>query len=204
MFSGSIVWRGIIYTLLMAIGKLACGLWLVRFSFNPSLPSLFTPGNTSNLRKLGSCGQSKSPKETKVATELSGTENAVPQQNTPESSTQPQAQAQPEPDRTDSKLQSPRPRKPVSLYPAGILGSAMVARGEIGFLISSIAETQGIFTSESNGAENDDLYLVVTWAIMLCTIFGPLSVGLLVKHVKKLQGGVGGGRRDALGVWGVE
>jgi hypothetical protein len=32
MFKGSIVWRGIVYTVLMAIGKLVCGLWLVRFS----------------------------------------------------------------------------------------------------------------------------------------------------------------------------
>lgn len=32
MFRGSIVWRGIVYTVLMAFGKLVCGLWLVRFS----------------------------------------------------------------------------------------------------------------------------------------------------------------------------
>ncbi|KAJ5376723.1 Sodium/hydrogen exchanger family-domain-containing protein [Penicillium cosmopolitanum] len=35
MFRGSVVWRGLIYSLLMMFGKMVTGLWLVRFSFNP-------------------------------------------------------------------------------------------------------------------------------------------------------------------------
>jgi Kef-type K+ transport system membrane component KefB len=36
MFRGSIVWRGIVYTVLMAFAKFVCGFWLVRFSQSPA------------------------------------------------------------------------------------------------------------------------------------------------------------------------
>lgn len=97
----------------------------------------------------------------------------------------------------------------LSLYPAGIVSFAMVARGEIGFLISSVAETKGIFRSESgNAGESSEIFLVITWAIMLCTILGPLCVGLLVRRVKRLEkrsagAQVDGGKRNVLGAWGV-
>jgi Kef-type K+ transport system membrane component KefB len=82
-----------------------------------------------------------------------------------------------------------------SLYPASILGLAMVARGEVAFLIASVAQSTGIFAGTS---ATEQLYLVVMWAAMVCTIVGPLGVGVLVRRVKVLEkGGVG-----VLGVWG--
>ncbi|KAG6018750.1 hypothetical protein E4U19_008059, partial [Claviceps sp. Clav32 group G5] len=73
----------------------------------------------------------------------------------------------------DAKTQAaPKPR---SLYPASIIGCAMVARGEIGFLISSIAESNNIFSASSGRSSTSDLFLIVTWAIVLCTILGPLA-----------------------------
>lgn len=86
----------------------------------------------------------------------------------------------------------------------------MTARGEIGFLISSIAESNGIYSNSSTSqpkGTSSDTFLVVTWAIMLCTILGPLAVGLVVKRVKRLQQGVDKEGRvirgDVLGVWAV-
>lgn len=83
----------------------------------------------------------------------------------------------------------------------------MTARGEIGFLVSSIAESNGIFASDPTSQINSDIFLVVTWAIVLCTILGPLAVGLTVNRVKKLERGAVRDRRairwDVLGVWGV-
>ena len=85
----------------------------------------------------------------------------------------------------------------------------MAARGEIGFLISSVAETKGVFRQgpAAPGAVSE-IFLIVTWAIVLCTILGPLCVGLLVRRVKRLEaqsstGQVEGHKRNALGVWGV-
>ena len=85
----------------------------------------------------------------------------------------------------------------------------MMARGEIGFLIAALAESKGIFASrDETPAEVDggsSIYLVVTWAVVLCTVIGPVSVGLLVRRVKKLQRQrreLGGGE-DPLGIWAV-
>src|SRR5882757_7705674 len=124
MFRGSIVWRGFVYATLMAIGKLFCGAWLIRFS---SLPSKPQPPPAA-----------PEPKKKKQAT----------------------------------TRRKPLPR-PKSLYPASLLGCAMVARGEIGFLISALAASNGILedSSSSNGAGDDsaglasDIYLTATWAI---------------------------------------
>ncbi|KFX86048.1 hypothetical protein V490_09255 [Pseudogymnoascus sp. VKM F-3557] len=100
----------------------------------------------------------------------------------------------------------PKPKNPRSLYPAAMLGTAMTARGEIGFLIASIAETTGLFASSSKpGSGSSEIYLVVTWAIVLCTIIGPLAVGTLVKRVRGLQSerAKTPGASDPLGIWGV-
>lgn len=95
------------------------------------------------------------------------------------------------------------PPKPKSLYPASILSLAMVSRGEIGYLIASLAESNKIFGETSDGSSSET-YLVVIWAISLCTLIGPISVGTLVKRVKSLQiqrANTGG--PDPLGVWGI-
>jgi hypothetical protein len=78
----------------------------------------------------------------------------------------------------------------------------MVSRGEIGFLISSVAEANEVFGAGGNMEE----FLVVTWAILLCTLIGPVTVGLLVKRVKRLQQAErkkSNGQEDPLGIWGV-
>jgi len=82
----------------------------------------------------------------------------------------------------------------------------MVARGEIGFLISSTAESEGVFhRPDEDASEASDLFLIITWAIVLCTVFGPVCTGLLVRRIKKLEkaseASRGGGRK-VLGVWG--
>lgn len=128
MFSGPIIWRGIIYALLMTLAKLVCGTWLLRL----------------------------------------------------------------QPITADRELSL---RKRISLYPPCALGAAMVARGEIGFLISAVSQSRGIFA----GQESDgDLFLIVTWAIFLCTFVGPLGVGVLVRRVRVLDNR----GSSVLGSWG--
>lgn len=192
MFRGSIVWRGVIYTVLMTIGKLVCGLWLIRFPTSPvsskSTPSrllskLHLPSHVWGRRKRAASSQEAAPAAT---TSSDTTTRDVPDQR--------------------SCLSPP---KPVSLHPPLILAFAMCARGEIGFLISGVAESNGVFSGSSEtSAEPSDIFLVVTWAIVLCTILGPLSVGLSVRRVKKLQERKNrqqqGAGRDVLGVWGVD
>lgn len=98
--------------------------------------------------------------------------------------------------------------KPLSLYPAAMLGTAMTARGEIGFLIASLAETTGLFAASDTSKDltgSSEIYLIVTWAIVLCTIIGPPSVGLLTKRVRRLQSEreKSPGKAKPLGIWGI-
>ncbi|CAI6333939.1 unnamed protein product [Periconia digitata] len=200
LFRASIVWRGIVYTVLMVLAKMACGLWLVRISLpfakfqqllykykpNIKMPSVthfwqkHTNSNTEN-EPSGPPGHSAEP------------------DTTTQQETVPSLRAREETSHTCSAS------KPVSIQPALILACAMVARGEIGFLISAVAESNGVFSPTSGDSSSEsELFLVVTWAIVLCTVLGPLGVGLTVRRVKKMQDARRDGGRDVLGVWGVD
>ena len=196
MFSGSVVWRGFVYASLMTLGKMLCGLCLVRLVFPvPSLRPL--------VKKLPTNIRACWPLERVECTSRTPVRSPSNDQNRPQTSISLDRTGQPVSERqvkNPSKLPKPR-----SLYPAAILGSAMVARGEIGFLISSVAESNAIFTDEP-GNRGSDAFLIVIWAILICTILGPLAVGLLVKRVKRLQAterSQRSGRDDPLGNWGV-
>lgn len=201
LFTGAIVWRGIVYTILMIIGKLVCGFWLVRFSGVPSLPlpALFKKDQAEKCAGIQSpTSKNKKRKRHAVQTAL---DSASTHTDAAPRSAAVQTQAN-----TSKKLTPSKIPKPKSLYPPLMLGSAMVARGEIGFLISSLAESTGIFSSGADGSS--ELFLVVTWAVLLCTIIGPLSIGVMVKRVRRLQrrerqGGTRAGKEDPLGIWSV-
>ena len=187
MFRGPVLWRGIVYAILMAFGKLCCGLWLVRFNRPPS-PTLLPPPQID---------QAAPP----------------PASNPPIRKYRKGKQPPKQP-----PLRKNLPRSK-SLYPASILGCAMIARGEIGFLIATLAASNGVFSRHDDSAtstntdDDDDeltseLYLVVTWAILLCTIVGPLTLGILARRVKRLQAkragdGGDGNKEDPLGEWGI-
>ena len=184
MFSGAIVWRGFVYTMLMAAAKLACGVWLIR------LPA---------LSGRGRAGKVLSRVQLPSVPHLWG--KSDPTQTRPQTSSTNAT--------TGDRRSSPNAQKPVSLHPPLILALAMCARGEIGFLISGVAESRGVFSADQRAAdEPTDIFLVVTWAIVLCTIVGPLGVGLAVRRVKKLESRKDkqedGAGRDVLGVWGVK
>jgi hypothetical protein len=212
MFSGPIVWRGFIYTLLMMVGKLCCGIWLLPYAsplraVQRMVKRLVALGTrrSGTIAPGGQCAGTGQP---------SPPAPEAPQENKPDNKSQKDGSLEPDPpsppqaaqpaassDRTAAGL-------PVSVYPACILALSMVARGEIGYLISAVAESSGMFGRESRRAdEPSDLFLVVTWAITLCTVIGPVSVGLLVRRVKMLESRSGRGsqegRREVLGIWGV-
>ncbi|EME46629.1 hypothetical protein DOTSEDRAFT_52064 [Dothistroma septosporum NZE10] len=191
MFSGTVVWRGFVYSILMVVAKLFCGLCLIRFTtpaVSPKVLLKYVPKSVSGCRSLLG-RRSKAPPATSTQDVLHAT---GPQDVT----TATQAAAK--------QRSSPKIAKVMSLYPATMLGSAMVARGEIGFLISSVAESDGVFGVKQDG-QSSELFLVVTWAILLCTLIGPVAIGLMVKRVKRLQAlerSKKTGKDDPLGIWG--
>lgn len=223
MFKGQVVWRGIVYTVLMMFGKVITGIWLVQINIAP--PKILQNLGRISRTTFSFCFQSRTTSQrtnqtpsTKKNRKNRLKKNQGSQSQEGERSNQDQGRDQGQqstqmdsaPNTTTTS--TPRlPPKPRSLYPASILGLAMVARGEIGYLIASIAETDGVFSSgqgqgqDANGSS--ELYLVVVWAITLCTILGPICVGTLVKRVRKLTASSGSdaGReyQNPLGIWGV-
>ncbi|KAJ3529401.1 hypothetical protein NM208_g9781 [Fusarium decemcellulare] len=206
LFSGPIAWRGIIYTILMTVSKLACGIWLISFtnplrSFQHLSQRLSTVFKSKPLVPGAQCADpnpSTTPHTRDDASEPTEERDAVPLEPLPDTHNRPIS--------PEARNSTPKPEKAVSLYPACIVGLGMVARGEIGFLIAALAESKGIFGRPPDG-QPSDLFLIVTWAISLCTVIGPICVGLLVNRVRKLESGSqkrrGEGKRNALGAWGV-
>ncbi|KAF5011995.1 hypothetical protein FDECE_1935 [Fusarium decemcellulare] len=206
LFSGPIAWRGVIYTLLMTVSKLACGTWLISFtnplrSFQHLAQRLSTMFKSKPLVPGAQCADpnpSTPPQTRDDASEPTEERDAVPLEPLPDTNNRPVS--------PEVRNSTPKPEKAVSLYPACIVGLGMVARGEIGFLIAALAESKGIFGRPADG-QPSDLFLIVTWAISLCTVIGPICVGLLVNRVRKLESGSqkrrGEGKRNVLGAWGV-
>lgn len=209
MFAATIVWKGIIYALLMFVAKFICGFWLMRIPGLATRTSVRRPGSKPSVlntsEKLQPPATCNVPEPMSNGTMPPSPAIAEPAQaivkDAPLRSNEPQritpcvkqnsgSAKQPSTDTTP---------KPISLYPGCIFGCAMVARGEIGFLISAIAESKSIYGDEPNGP----IFLVVTWAIVLCTIVGPILVGILVKRIKHLERRSSDGAPGVLGVWGV-
>jgi Kef-type K+ transport system membrane component KefB len=221
LFTGRVIWRGLVYAILMVFGKVVCGLWLVRFApiqrakaIFKLLSSISAPAHKLKLWfRTFSAVDEKSTQEIPIfPAEFHSRDTAMAQgrsslqQPSPTRPSRDVPNADPITSNTRVTANTPRKRtaipRPKSLYPAAILGSAMVSRGEIGFLISSVAEANEVFGEGGN----TEPFLIVTWAILLCTLIGPITMGLLVKRVNRLQQAErqkANGHEDPLGIWGV-
>jgi len=140
----TILWRGVLYAVVMCIGKLAVGLPIM-------LWSVLTVGSVRHSpteRDARSSGPSPSPQHS-------------------------------------SRPHSFRDRVQSSMYPAAFIGIAMVSRGEIGLLIAQVARNgsaTGGSADGANGLLSEEGFLVCIWAILLCTLVGPICVGMIVRR----------------------
>lgn len=199
----------------MFIGKFATAIWLLRFSI-PGVERLKSAARRTGsklrvFRKLGhpsaTLKQALTPPPEHVpAVSAEKLEESLKPETPP--SQQGSSRSHEEMPVRGRLVPSKTPAPPRSLYPPAIMGMAMVARGEVAFLIASVADSQGIFKTESG--DQSEIYTIVMWAALLCTIAGPIGVGMMVTRVKALEkesaerrGVEGrGGRDDVLGVWG--
>lgn len=221
MFSGTIVWKGVVYGVLMGLAKLVCGVWLLRmpsvgdwFTFTTLKIKVKAKLKAMKLDKVNEAvdtptnenennGKDATATSGVVDTDATGTGTDSPSPVSASPPPEAADTAEAEPDNTPHA--APAGKEPFSLYPAAILGLAMVPRGEIGFLISAVASSTGVFEPKDDSTSPlSDVFLIVTWAIVLCTVVGPLSVGLLVRRVKRLSAGQDNISRNPLGVWGVQ
>jgi hypothetical protein len=162
MFAGAIVWKGFLYSLLMISAKL-CVSFAIYFEYFMGIWRTIIPAFHYRHGK---------------DTHLRDSENTVSDIQM-QSIQVPQSQVQNE---------SARQKPPHSI--ALLVGFAMVARGEIGFLIASLAQSSGTLTyhlrnGRDNASSGEEIFLVITWAVVLCTITGPLGVGLIVRRLNQ-------------------
>lgn len=70
-----------------------------------------------------------------------------------------------------------------AIPPAAFIGVGMIARGEIGLLIAQIAHSpSGSANFGSTGLLDEELFLVCIWAILLCTLIGPICSGFILRR----------------------
>jgi len=186
----------VVYAILMALGKCVTGLWLIVppaagrliAKIKTSQPSenveLETPGKylrgqpESNISSVAVC----SPVRASGDDALTPAEVPSPI-DTPQLSTDSEAQ-------TISSSLNPSSEHG-SFQAALLLSVAMMTRGEIGFLIAAVAQSSGILVPT-------EIYLVVMWAIVLCTLAGPVGVGIIVRRLAKMPPAR---RNQILGIW---
>ncbi|QSZ37387.1 hypothetical protein DSL72_009485 [Monilinia vaccinii-corymbosi] len=159
MFASSIVWKGISYAILMFLAKASVGLVLYFDYFATKL---------------------KAP------------------QTTTSSDTEETPQNDGAADENFSAHSKPPPRPPH--LNAIIVGSTMISRGGFGFLVASEAQSSGtlnlqsethIIHAETSVAKRafrnvsvveDQIFLVIIWALVLCTVAGPILSGIAVRR----------------------
>jgi hypothetical protein len=145
MFQGSIVWKGIVYSILMTLGK---GLVSIVIYFDYFI-KLFTSRKPSPPRRTAPTTTRADPQPTQ-------------------------------------QTMSKRPPHAIAL----LVGFAMISRGEIGFLIASLSQSSGTLTlRQRNGvgtiSSGEEIFLVIVWAVVICTIAGPIGVGIIVRRLRK-------------------
>lgn len=60
---------------------------------------------------------------------------------------------------------------------AVLVSWAMVTRGEIGLLLAGLGRSSGVLS--------EDAFAIVIWAIVLCTLSGPIGVGFTLRKPKR-------------------
>lgn len=187
MFRGDLLWRGIIYALLMAFAKCLTGLWLLVLPGSSGVKDIRNavkrrhkyPQRTRTVRMEESKEALNNPGDSPAISNDSKETLADPVHI-------PQYPLQSHLDPQGSNSQN-------SLYAAVLLGLAMTTRGEIGFLVAAVAQSAGV-------VEPPDVYIVIVWGIVLCTLLGPVGVGFITRKFEKME--PTSSKQTLLGKWG--
>jgi Kef-type K+ transport system membrane component KefB len=168
--SNKVVWRGLLYSLLMVVAKLAVGIWIF---FWPDRRLQAGRYRKQNRQPRNRGAPSSSPnRQADISLE------AVPsdRQTEPSPTTCTSAVQQ----TTESSSHSALSRTRSAL----LLGVAMVARGEIALIVAQLARPLLVPTNSENGATSSmqsEPFAVVVWAILVSTVGGAVGVGLVLR-----------------------
>lgn len=156
LFGGTTVWQGVVYSLVCLVSKLACGVFVL-------VDHIWKKWRTSKPRRA------RPPTASTASVPSEGTSEPAGQ-NEPANTS----------DSTFPATANTDKQRTPSLWPVTtLLGSAMVARGEISLLIANVAR------ETSPELMPADLFYLVIWATLVCTILGPVAVGVIVKRMER-------------------
>ncbi|PSR72888.1 hypothetical protein PHLCEN_2v11255 [Hermanssonia centrifuga] len=179
LWKPSILWRGVVYAALMCLAKLAVGFPIAIWTVFPPRDGLVKKSNNGffdswihmlRLRRKSSDDARHLPNpDTETATGVVNSDTL--------DSGHPLDGTSPPPSQT--RYAGLRAAFPSSAF----MGIAMVARGEIGLLIAQIARIDSGSSSANNrGLLGDEAFLVCIWAILLCTLIGPVGLGFVIRR----------------------
>lgn len=150
MFEGKTVWRGVIFAGLMAFAKVCAGGWIHVADWLEQ--QVEDRAERAERRKQKQVTNTQQPAGQDGSIEMQG--EATNEDGSVVRATEVAASKQP-------------------VWPAALfLGTALMSRGEIGFLIINLASQEGLV--------NEQAFNVATWAIVLNTLAGPMSIGILM------------------------
>ncbi|RPD62148.1 hypothetical protein L226DRAFT_463681 [Lentinus tigrinus ALCF2SS1-7] len=179
----TVFWRGIVFSILMCIAKLAVGLPILFYSatvfFAKSPPVRFRRLISSLLKATTPLRRTAPPPATEALPHT-----AIPPANHDSHEKRAQAQRMGSSSTNQDHYSVPS-MTAASIPPAVFMGVAMVSRGEIGLLIAQLARTGSDSRSSeasTSGLLGDEAFLMAIWAILLCTLMGPISVGVVVRR----------------------
>ncbi|PIL36576.1 hypothetical protein GSI_00265 [Ganoderma sinense ZZ0214-1] len=177
----TVIWRGLVYSVLMALAKLAVGIPILLYPVGLS----FAHMAHKNLRRLVSqLGVKISGFLRTVIPRLIGRRRLHSKPLPPGPMDQADSEKvhshadtpQHPPIHQESTLGQLTTSIPASVF----MGIAMVSRGEIGLLIAQLA--RGTDSNGEKGLLGDEAFLVCIWAILLCTLVGPIGTGIVVRR----------------------
>ncbi|KAI0676651.1 hypothetical protein C8Q78DRAFT_36827 [Trametes maxima] len=190
----TIIWRGFVYSILMFLAKLAVGLpILLHGPLSHHVPIILARVSrcvvllcSHAMATVSVFPRRLRPQWTRSSRSLHRSESptALPPSindkvpvriSTPPAPTPPQEEELP-PRRPSQARPTPSASTPAAVF----MGVAMVARGEIGLLIAQLA--RGNEGSGAPGLLSTEPFLLCIWAILVCTLVGPVSLGFIVKR----------------------
>ncbi|KAF9568703.1 Sodium/hydrogen exchanger [Agrocybe pediades] len=194
--SHRVVWRGIVYSIMMIVGKMTVGLCMAAWPDRRREQAL----TEAKLEHIGPDPEAQEvneavPESLRVKkkgdgaghTEGIGADNAMSLGNsscveptTIKGSASPLVQF----DHTQVTLSAPELSRKRS---AILLGLAMVARGEIALIVAQLGKPLlvGSVSENADTSADEEPFAIVVWAVLLSTLIGALGVGLAIGFWEK-------------------
>ncbi|KNE68157.1 hypothetical protein AMAG_13322 [Allomyces macrogynus ATCC 38327] len=166
LWKPTILWRGLVYAALMALGKALVGPVVVLLDALLCRTRAIAPPSPSSSPSPPPPLPAPTPDISTPATRSTDTPTTL-------STVESQATATTSTTDYDALVD-------VRISAATLLGLGLIARGEIGIVIAQLAYAAG--TTSSVVLLGEEPFLVAMWAIVLCTVVGPAAMAVVARR----------------------